>query len=58
MGLWMARRGSRVADGCGWRDGRGTKVAGNEVFRQGQSWEWGCRWVLGGDGTAVAALKP
>jgi hypothetical protein len=54
----MARRGSGVADGWGWRDGRVTEVAGNWVFRRGQSWDWGCRWLLGGDGTAVAALKP
>ena len=54
----MARRGSGVADGWGWRDGRDTEVVGNGVFRRGQSWEWGCGWVLGGDGAAVAALKP
>jgi hypothetical protein len=54
----MARRGSGVADGWGWRDGRGTEVAGNGVFRRGQSWEWVCGWVLGGDGAAVAARDP
>ena len=56
--LGMERRGSGVADGWGWRDGHGTEVAGNRVVRRGQSWEWGCGWVLGGDGVAVAALKP
>jgi hypothetical protein len=61
-------RGDRdgVVDGWGWcgggaglrMGGDDAMVAGNGIFRRGQSWEWGGGWVRGGDGATVAALKP